>query len=211
MRHLLALALLLAAAPALADVLPLEAMHAEQRFREYPKAYDRTDQWCEGKRLGAACALPGTPLQGGGAGTCARRIATPGYTIDLVCRRDEEPRVDYALPHGPWQGDEQICSRPDNPEYQQALRNENAGCTPPAPAHDRFCRDKAAGEACTVELTLGERRLQEAGVCTASTQTQRYYFQGHREVSRPVVLCSPPASAPAPRYAPVGFWRKLFP
>lgn len=213
MRHLAVCTLLLAAATgsALADVLPLEAMHAEQRFREHPRAYDRADQWCAGKRLGAACALPGSAFAGGGAGTCERRIAHPGYTIDLVCHRDEEPHVDHALPDGPWQGDAQLCAHPDNSEYQQALRNENAICTPPAPVSDRFCRDKAVGDACTVELTLAGARRQEQGVCGATVATQRYYFQGHREVTRPIVLCTPATPLPAPQYTPVGFWRKLLP
>jgi hypothetical protein len=84
-------ALVLAAAfhlPAQADLLPPQAVEAAKRLADNPCAFDRTYEYCKGKKVADACTLPGNLFAGGGEGVCKNQLTRWASTIDLNCVRD---------------------------------------------------------------------------------------------------------------------------
>lgn len=194
-----------------ADVLPPQAADAAERFRNNPGAFDRTDQWCEGKRVDGACQVDGNAFEGGGPGICERDLNRRDYQIDLHCVVKPAPRIERAIPDGPWQADADVCAlaaRSDS--VAQTVRSQGWACTEPPVLSDRFCKGVEAGQRCVAEVSLGDRVQRFDGVCRRQLDTKGTYFQGRRTLTRPVVSCEPEHPAPAATLKPVSAWRKLF-
>ncbi|GAA5184527.1 hypothetical protein GCM10025771_38790 [Niveibacterium umoris] len=207
----LTLTALLLCLAARADVLPPQAPDVAQRYRNNPGAFDRTDAWCEGLRVGAACLIPGTPFEGGGSGTCEREVHRRDFQIDLLCTRKPAPRIERGLPEGPWRADEQLCEvAARNAEMAQTLQSHGWLCAEPPLAADRFCKGLEAGKPCTAEVSIGADTRRFDGVCAVQRAEMGAYFQGRRTLTRPVITCEPERPAPALTLKPVSAWRKLF-
>jgi hypothetical protein len=191
-----------------ADVLPPQAMRAAERLRENADAFDRSDNFCTGKRPREACTMVGSPLAGGGEGVCRNLVNTSTGTIDLTCQRLEQVDVYRDLPSGGFVGSGAMCG----PEHAAAAARGDRPwvCKPvvPMPA-DRFCRSKPVGAACTVEYRYGSQQGQQPGTCQVVTETQGIYFYGRTELSRDVVRCEA-ADKPVERtWTDATWWQKL--
>lgn len=209
-RHwLLAAALAAAQAGVFADVLPPQAAEAARRLRENPQSFDRVDNFCQGRKPGAACTIDGSHFAGGGEGRCESAINRSSNTIDLSCQRTANVFIDDGLPDGGFVADSSLCSSPE--DVQAAARGQRPwNCTPlPATPADRFCRGKPKGAACTVTLSYDGRVEQHPGVCNAVTERQGFYYMGRRTMTREVIRCEPPQAPAARTWTDATWWQKL--
>jgi hypothetical protein len=191
-----------------ADVLPPQAMRAAERLRENADAFDRSDNFCTGKRPREACTISGGPLAGGGEGVCRNLVNSSTGTIDLACRRLEDVDVYRGLPDGGFMGSGAMCG----PEHAAAAARGDRPwvCTPqvPMPA-DRFCRGKAQGAACTIVFRYGGQQAQQPGTCQVVMETQGFYYYGRTELTRDVMRCET-AEKPVERtWTDATVWQKL--
>lgn len=197
--------------PAYADVLPPQALDAATRLKDNPNAYDRVDNFCNGKKKGDACMLPGNLFEGGGEGTCVNEINRSTYVLEMSCQRPGSVYLDRKLPEEGFVHDEGLCR-------QQAQEQAAAGgasvpsrwnCKPldPMPA-DRFCQGKAVGNACSVELRYQGKFSQADGTCQQVTEKQGFYYQGRRLMTRDVIRCEPLRTVTR-TYTPATWWQKL--
>ena len=67
-----------------ADVIPPGVREAEQRLRDNPKAFDRVDQFCAQRKVGAACTLPFYLLRGMAAGDVKLMTAVGAWFAPTV-------------------------------------------------------------------------------------------------------------------------------
>ncbi|KVD76188.1 hypothetical protein WI89_07065 [Burkholderia ubonensis] len=204
---------LLACATAHADLTPPYIADASARLRNNPKTYDRADQFCRGKRLDDACELPGNPLQGGGTGVCRSSVNDRGE-IERACVRTTRVEIDRGVPSGGFVASPARCK----PYIDWVQRNDPSepepvlpyGCKhPEQPLTDRFCKGKAVGDACAVELRVDGRPEQYPGACTNEWQSKRFYNMGWVALRRQVMTC---ASAPAfeRQFSPASWLDKLW-
>lgn len=202
----LAPAALLAPA-ARADVIPPGVMQAEQRLRDNPKAFDRADQFCAKRAIGAACSIPGDALAGGGTGVCRNGLDATRTRIDLRCERGAKVVIERGLPAGGFTLPARFCEVPEGAEIARSL---GYGCKPPAqPPQDRFCAGRAVGAACTAELTVDGKPVRNAGVCArVSESAPRFYFRGWQVAQREVVQCNA-AKPVAHDMKPLSWWQKV--
>lgn len=209
MRKLL-LILVCLCAPALGDVLPPQAADMAERYRSNPKAFDRTDAWCEGRGVAAACIIPGNAFEGGGVGTCEREIHRSDFKIDLLCSLQAPPRIDRAIPEGPWRADTQWCEQAAVHEPSaQAINGQGLVCSEPQIVSDRFCVGLKPTQTCEAEVSMNGSAARFKGVCTEQKQSRGIYYQGRRTLTRPVLTCEPEQRLPSPVLKPVSAWRKL--
>lgn len=192
--------------PAAADVLPPQAAGAVERLLRNPNAFDRTDQFCAGKRRGDACTITASPLAGGGAGVCKNELNRTSFTIDLSCERSGSYVLDRGLPEGGFVGDASLCANPAATVPSGAPYS----CKPlqPMPV-DRFCAGKPVGSACSAEISRDGVRETHPGVCRTVEEQRGFYFQGRRVATREVVRCEAEGSFER-IYTPVGWFEKLF-
>lgn len=196
---------------AFADLLPPEASGMAERFTNNPGAFDRHDVWCEGRSVGEACDFPGSAFEGGGHGLCERMPNRSDFQIDLLCVPKPQPRIERAIPSGPWHAGGSLC----DPNFQDRetadiLRGQGWVCTEPPVVSDRFCKGIEAGQRCIAEVLLDGRSERFDGVCKHLTERQSTYFRGRRVVTRPVLSCEPERPVPPATLTPVSAWRKLF-
>lgn len=188
---LLILPLLLLASVARADLLPPGASEARQRYEKFQDVYDRSDQFCRNKEVGASCTIPGTAFEGGGAGVCSRDLADRATQIDLRCKLSAPARIERRVPDGPFfRGS---CT----PDEEKAAKNAGLTCKDPEPVADRFCAGRKVGDTCNAEFTVDGKQQSEAGRCGVTTEEYSYYQYGRRTATRRVVLCQPLQAAPA--------------
>ncbi|WP_255990114.1 hypothetical protein [Chitinolyticbacter albus] len=192
---------------AAADVLPPQAASAAERLRNNPKAFDRYDNFCAGKKSGDACVIPGTAFAGGGNGRCDNDINRKTYTIDLHCVREGYVTIERQLPEGGFVHDEQLCRSKAAHESEEPAPKWN--CTPLTPTpSDAFCKGKSINSACTVELTYKGALQRDEGVCKEIVETERFYYQGRREATRKVIQCMPKEEFTR-SFTPASWWQKL--
>jgi hypothetical protein len=208
--HLLAAGALVLASgfpAAKADLLPPQAVEAEQRLRQNPNAFDRVDAFCAGRKVGAACTLSGDALAGGGAGVCRNGLDVSRRHIDLRCERRAQVTIDRGLSAGGFTLPASVCA---DPEGAEVVRRQGHACTPPAqPPQDRFCAGRAVGAACTAELTVDGQPVRNAGVCSRVTESApRFYFRGWQVAQREVVQCVS-AKPVAHDMKPLSWWQKV--
>jgi hypothetical protein len=210
-RHALCLLLCLWGAVAGADLLPSGAMELSERFGKNPGTFDRTDPWCEGQGVGESCQIPGNAFEGGGPGRCVRRIDRgESKYIDLHCEHAPKPRIERAMPAGPWQADAGLCRlAAEKNYYAEVLRERGWVCVEPPVLADRFCKGREAGQACVAELMLDERSERFDGICKRQTDVTSVYFQGGQRLTRPMVTCEPERPLAPGLLKPVSAWRKL--
>lgn len=203
----------LACATAHADVTPPYIADAWARLRNNPKTYDRADQFCRGKRLDDACELPGNPLQGGGAGVC-RSSVNAGGEIERACVRTTHVAIDRGVPSGGFVASSSLC-KPYNDWVERNNRSEPEpvlpfGCKPPEqPLTDRFCKGKAVGDACTVEMRVDGEPEQYPGTCADERQSERFYYMGSRQALRHVMTCGTPMAFER-QFSPASWLDKLW-
>jgi len=190
-----------------ADVIPPGAREAEQRLRDDPKTFDRADQFCAKRSVGAACTLPGDALAGGGAGICRNGLDASRTQIDLRCERTAKVVIDHGLPAGGFSLPAYFC---EVPEGAAVARERGYGCKPPTELpHDRFCAGRGAGAACEAALTVDGKPVRNAGVCARVTESApRFYFRGWQVATRDVLQCI--SAKPVVRdLKPVSWWQKV--
>ena len=164
-----------------ADLILPEVADAQKRFHDNPSLFDQTDQYCESKKINAACKISGTVFEGGGKGKCERELLD--LKIALVCKRTESVTLDRKLPD--------IFSQ-----------------TPPFPqVKDQFCAKLTAGSACTVTLLHNDKSEQYKGICKQQREERGYRL---RPEVREVLSCEPLKPTPARVYKPVSAVKKLF-
>ncbi len=202
--QLVGLALLLCSFLAFADLIPPRVQTARDRLHANPNTYDRVDNFCQGKKPGASCVIPGSPFIGGGEGTCANNINDDLGSIDLSCVTTYGVTIDRDLPAGGWVDDPNLCALGEDKKTGQKFN-----CKPmiPAPA-DRFCRGKQIGSSCSVQFTYKGKKEQDNGVCRKVTETEKYYYQGYRLAKREVVRCEP-SRVPQHTYTPANWVQKI--
>ncbi|MFN5010792.1 MAG: hypothetical protein ACK5F5_06170 [Gammaproteobacteria bacterium] len=207
---LLVAAALVASVPvpaARADVIPPGVREAEQRLRDNPKAFDRVDQFCAQRKVGAACTLPGDALAGGGAGVCRNALDETRTRIDLSCVRRATVTIDRGLPAGGFVLPAHVCA---DPEGAAVARERGYGCTPAAqPLPDRFCAGRSVGAACEAALSVDGKPVRNAGVCARVTESApRFYFRGWQVARRDALQCV--SATPVVRdHKPVSWWQKV--
>jgi len=207
---LLVAAALMASVPvpaARADVIPPGVREAEQRLRDNPKAFDRADQFCAQRSVGATCTLPGDALAGGGAGICRNGLDASRTQIDLRCERTAKVTIDRGLPTGGFSLPAYFC---EVPEGAAVARERGYGCTPAAqPLPDRFCAGRSVGAACEAALSVDGKPVRNAGVCARVTESApRFYFRGWQVATRDVLQCI--SAKPVVRdLKPVSWWQKV--
>lgn len=190
-----------------ADVIPPGVREAEQRLRDNPKTFDRADQFCAKRSVGAACTLPGDALAGGGAGICRNGLDASRTQIDLRCERTAKVTIDRGLPAGGFSLPAYFC---EVPEGAAVARERGYGCKPPTELpHDRFCAGRGAGAACEAALTVDGKPVRNAGVCARVTESApRFYFRGWQVATRDVLQCI--SAKPVVRdLKPVSWWQKV--
>lgn len=195
-----------------ADVTPPHIANAWARLRDNPKTYDVADQFCRGKRLDDACELPGNPLQGGGVGVC-RSSVNAGGEIERACVRTTRVAIDSGVPSGGFVASPSLCQ--SYIEWVQRGKSSEPppvlpyGCEPPAqPLTDRFCKGKAVGDACAVEMRVDGKPEQYPGTCASERQSERFYYMGYREAHREVMSCVSPAAFER-QFSPASWLDKL--
>lgn len=202
----------LARGTAHADVTPPHIANAWARLRDNPKTYDVVDQFCRGKSLDDACELPGNPLQGGGAGVCRSSVNTGGE-IERACVRTAHVVIDSGVPPGGFVASPSLC-KPYNDWVERNNRSEPEpvlpfGCKhPEQPLTDRFCKGKAVGDACTVEMQVDGKPEQYSGTCAAEWQSERFYYMGSRQAIRQVMTCASPQAFER-KFSPASWLDKL--
>lgn len=190
--------------PAVADLISPQSVDAVRRLQANPQAFDRVDNFCLGKKPGAACSIPGTTFEGGGAGICRNDVARGASTIDMTCVRPAEVLIDRKLPCHPVRE-----AMPDGTINPPPLSEYSEYCEPmvPIPA-DRFCRDKPIDSACTVELTYQGKSERHEGVCRQTSEIVGSPHP-HHDLRREVITCEPRATVTR-SYSSVPWWRKIF-
>jgi hypothetical protein len=205
--------LVLAAAfhlPALADLIPPQAAEAAKRLEKNPRAFDRTDEYCKGKKVADACTLPGNAFAGGGEGVCQNNTVRWPTTIDLTCVREDTVVIERKLPKGGFVNDTSLCSDAGKIDSNGIPEPSRWNCSPIVPTpRDQFCAGKEVGAACTVQLRNQDRQEEFPGVCKEEVQSYSFYYQGQRTATRKVVQCESPESLPPRTYAPASWWQKL--
>lgn len=192
---------------ATADVLPPQAASAAERLRSNPRAFDRFDNFCAGKKSGDACVIPGTAFAGGGKGRCENDINRKIYTIDLHCVREGYVDIERQLPEGGFVHDADLCRGAATHDAEEPAPKWN--CTPLTPTPtDPFCKGKSVNSACTVELTYKGALQRDEGVCKEIVESERFYYQGHREATRKVIQCMPKEEVTR-SFTPASWWQKL--
>ena len=196
---------------ALADVLPPQAIDAVTRLKDNPNAYDRVDDFCNGKKKGDACTLPGNLFEGGGEGRCINELNRSTFTLDMSCQRPGSVVIERGLPDEGFLHDDDLCRQQAKEQATEngAPTTARWNCKPldPMPT-DRFCRGKAVGSACTVELRYQGQRSQADGTCQQFTEKQGFYYQGRRIMTREVIRCEPPRTVTR-TFTPATWWQKL--
>lgn len=194
-------ALLIVSSLAVADVLPSPGFF-ERRFleraRSNPEAIDRTDQFCQGRTIGAACVVTGTPFEGGGEGICRRQVVNNFIerSLDLVCEIKNPPRVDRQISHSPVQENKGHCATAAD-SVASGRRSDAAGssgCATAVSEADRFCRGKVAGDNCLATLSdwSGKVSVDYPGVCRVLNEDVRIgnRLRGHVH-TREWLQCEP--------------------
>lgn len=186
-----------------ADLLPPQAEPLMKRLDQNRNAFDRADQFCQGKQPGDACVIAGSRLAGGGDGVCKNDINRSSYgTIDLTCVRSGSISIERGLPENGFVADASLC---EGPGVLGQWR-----CKPlPEPPVDRFCQGKSVGQSCAVSLRYEGREEEHAGVCREITQRSGFYYRGHQTVTRQVILCDAPEAIERV-YQDVSWWKKLW-
>jgi len=190
-----------------ADIVPPAVQEATQRLRDDPKTFDRVDQFCAKRSIGAACTLPGDALAGGGAGVCRNGLDATRTQIDLRCERKATVAIDRGLPTGGFTLPANFC---EVPEGAAVARERGFGCKPPTgPPHDRFCAGRTVGAACEAALTVDGKPVRNAGVCARVTESApRFYFRGWQVAKRDVVQCVS-AQPVVHDFKPATWWQKV--
>lgn len=193
--------------PAWADLVPPGAMEARERFAKHKDLFDRTDQFCRKKAIGAACEIPGTAFEGGGKGVCQRDLPDRASEIDLRCTLTNPPVIDRSVPNGPYRKDSQRCDgTPENPG-----EDEGFSCIDPPPVSDRFCAGHKPNDSCTAVFTVAAKEQREVGRCGMTIEEYKYYQYGYRRATRRVSKCLPKLPAPVSTFSRVPLTSKLRP
>lgn len=151
-----------------ADLLPPYQDQVEARVRNDPAYYDHADAFCRGKVLGDSCVITGTALEGGGEGMCRQRLDGGTNQVIAECVRFTTPMIDRRLPVTPYQLEPIVCGMlkaSPGQKFRDSERQELLGCGPVETVSDRFCTGRKQGEACTAQLTIGGKSIENPGVC----------------------------------------------
>lgn len=201
---------LLAWAVAIADVLPPQALGLEERFRNYPGTFDRYDQWCDGRRVNDDCLIPGSPVEGGGEGTCQRLVQTGGSQIDLLCVRKLRLDIERDLPRDSWGADAALCENAKSSDSMaQILKGLGWLCGERPVVADKYCRGRQVGQQCTLNYSLDGQEKTFSGICRRDLEFQSSYYQGRRTLTRVTLMCEAAQPTPALVLKPLSAWRKL--
>lgn len=197
-------------ATAMADTLPPQPPDLTQRFQNNPGAFDRYDQWCDGRQVNQDCQIPGSAIEGGGAGQCQRVIPPGALQIDLLCVLKLQPTIVRGLPDHPWRADDSMCEQAKiSPATAEVLTSNKWTCGELPKVADQFCTGLQARQRCTLAFSLEGKALSQVGVCTPELETGSGYYMGRRILRRTSLLCQPAHRAPATVLKPVSAWRKL--
>ncbi len=178
----MACALSISLLPAQADVVWPATINAQKRFQNNPSLFDQTDQYCENKKINAACEIKGTVFEGGGKGKCERSLSN--LKISLACKRNEQVLIDRKLP--------ELFSQ-----------------TPPFPqVKDQFCAKLTAGAKCSVTLLHNAKSETYTGICKQHREEQPG-ARRHSIKAREVLSCEATKPTPARVYKPVSTVKKL--
>jgi hypothetical protein len=168
--------------PAQADVVWPATISAQKRFQNNPSLFDETDQYCENKKLSAACEISGTVFEGGGKGKCERKLNH--LKIALVCNRKELVKIDRMLP-------------------------STFSETRPFPlVKDQFCAKLKVGAKCSVTLLHNGKPEHYTGICKQNLEGQPGVQRRPSKV-REVISCEPIKPTPERVYKPVSTVKKL--
>lgn len=187
---------------AVADVIPNPfETRLPERLADNPRVYDRVDNFCTGKKIGEACSVPGDVFAGGGEGVCLNKIVSEDITlrygtIDLLCVQNNPPVYDRKLPCDPVE------------EGTEAHPITVCKYMTPPPA-DQFCANKKLGDACSVSFSYQGNAEQREGICALSKEVIAEKAHYGADLTRPVVLCSPPTVVER-TYVTIPWWKKLF-
>lgn len=205
-RYFVGFLLSLSGVGAWADVIPFGVTDAQERFAKHKDVHDRVDQFCQGKAIGAACAIPGTAFEGGGKGVCQRDLPEKATQIDLRCTLATPVAIERRIPKGAFRSDPSDCKGTAKLSPDQPL-----DCIDPPPVSDRFCAGHKENDSCTAALQVAAKEHSEAGRCAMTVEKTSYYHYGNRVGTRRVLQCMPQHPAPAAEFKSVSLKEKLWP
>ncbi len=195
-----------------ADTLPNSVYQARERMEQDPGHYDRADQFCDEKKVGSSCVIPGNPFEGGGNGTCRTSANRNSGAIESRCTLNNMPEVLGSLPDGGYRAPESICENGGLKEpFADAFRNKNLSCHATPVVSDQYCSGKAVGSPCHAEVRSGSTESKYPGVCAESEDSHRLYYHGYVRVTRTVLTCRPEKSViiNIQESSPPGWLRRL--
>jgi len=158
--------------------------------------YDQADPFCSGKALRADCLVPGNPFEGGGRGRCEAGVSIlhdKDGKKGLVTARCVV-RTRYPLDSGiapaqyRWTLPSALC------QADPAATLKGVDCRGGVEA-DRFCRGKAPGEPCVVDLVAeGEGKPDSfPGTCAVEAIGSTLAVDGRLvAISADLLLCRTP-------------------
>lgn len=192
------------------DVPPLPpqgVLEAQSRMNEHPEVFDKVDTFCDGKKVGAACSMPGNHFSGGGQGKCSRAVNQTDFLIELTCVRDGTLSIDRKEPESGYVDSPDIC--PDNANVSKS-DNQKPACVPRVPnLADRFCLKLHVKDVCAVEFEFLGVVETAQGICQTVTEHSSYYHYGRHYTERDVLQCQPLAPV-VHTYRRVSAFEKFF-
>lgn len=200
--------LLLLPSLCLADLLPNNWKELERRAKDGD--YEVSDQFCAGKAIGTRCEVPGTPLDGGGPGTCT--LTRPNRSLlAATCKLDDAAKIDRQI-HGGWRLTQSWCER-SSPEETTKI---GYPCGDVPPVADQFCRGKAEGDPCLAEVWQKSGWSSHPGRCAKKNQIGSHYplhpGESGGSISRQITFCQGehPVLRKYESSSPPGFLKRAF-
>lgn len=197
------LGVLVSSSIAVADLLPTYQDLLEQRVRNDPRHYDHADQFCRRKNLGDDCKISGSALEGGGDGKCNLDLDGWGNRLIAKCELVSLPQIDRQLPDSPYELSSWLCKElkpKPGEQLKELITGKFLSCEPVPTVSDRFCVDRKPGDACTAQLTVNGKVVENPGVCQSQNDRLRLdesrisleripYVYLREQITRPSVLC----------------------
>jgi len=160
-------------------------------FQNYDDRYV-TDQFCYGKRDGAACQIPGHVFDGAGAGICRQVEEKHSRGLFITtCQPDGSVlRIDRQFPVSPYgMGYYQTCDEgKPRAEIVQRFPTVSFICDEAPRVVDRFCRGKQEKDACEASIRVNGKPEKVRGVCVRDLD--QLFVNGYPVAYRGVFQCA---------------------
>lgn len=208
--------LLLLPAKALADVIPVPLswrMHDQDGPLLNTEYYHVVDRYCDGRKVGDLCEVPGSPLEWAGKGTCERtywKVSPPDslrrdYRVVLFCDT-RWVRSEEVIPPSAYRLADELCAQSGSLDVllrKWRHRRWQVTCAGMPRVESPGCRGKSPGDSCMAGVRHLKSELRESvsGVCSMEMEAR-----SGGELKREVLRCE---VTPVDREAADRFSRRI--